>query len=175
MRRDANNIGLPRPDSSRSCSVNASEVTRRAFYGIYLPPLGPHRCQLSHSPACSITSNNTHTCLYSRLCAAPIQILRVLNFAFWCKSTEISNFSARKNSHLKDNQDTTLGGVSLNQDTTLGGVSLNQDTTLGGVSLNQDTTLGGVSLNQDTTLGGVSWYNCINPVVSPKLELVLGT
>ena len=30
-----------------------------------------------------------------------IEFLRVLNFAFWCKSAEISNFSICKNIHLK--------------------------------------------------------------------------
>ena len=36
----AEKVGLPRPDSSCLCSVNASEVTRRV---IYLASLGPQR------------------------------------------------------------------------------------------------------------------------------------
>ena len=59
MRRELINVG----DSSRLCSMNASEVTRRAFYGIYLASL------------------IMRTCVYTRVSVrAPIQIFTSIKF-----------------------------------------------------------------------------------------------
>ena len=64
------NIGLPGPDYSRLCSMNALNIRQRAFYGNYLVPLDHVTASFLIVPTCLITRNNApmhytlnkHTC-----------------------------------------------------------------------------------------------------------------
>ena len=98
------NVG---PDSSHFCSMNTSEgILWERFSLPWITSL-PAFSQSLYVQLCTIM----HPCIYTlKECSIEVIIiftrvcskfLRVLNFAFLCKSIEISNFITAKNSHLK--------------------------------------------------------------------------